>query len=211
MHHPLSRICTSPHFCVCLSQTCVATGTVAAPSGTTANVLNLATLFGFTPEELVVLRLTMCAWMLVTDDHSFFEIMLAAQPHMPPEVQMSVGLHDFGQMWPLSFTARTSGGDFRSADVWSAVAGALRTSEGARLVSAMSGEAQQYIAALLPPLQSAASASGGPSVLVIALATTGCFLGLVLVVVAVLWRRRVLAQRKVQQVLLHVVTQHSSS
>ena len=75
-------------------------GTVAAPSGTTANVLNLAVLFGFTPEELGVLRLAMCAWMLATDDHSFFEIMLAAQPHMPPQLQISVVLHDFGQLWP---------------------------------------------------------------------------------------------------------------
>ena len=135
-----------------LSSNVRCSGTVAAPSGTTANVLNLAVLFGFTPEELGVLRLTMCAWMLATDDHSFFEIMLAAQPHMPPELQMSVGLHDFGQLWPRAFTARTSGGDFRSSDVWSAVAAAMRGSDGARLISAMSTEAQQYIATLLPPL-----------------------------------------------------------
>ncbi len=149
--------------------------------------------------------------MLVTDDHSFFEIMLAAQPHMPPELQISVGLDDFGQLWPLSFIARTSGGNFYSSDVWSAVTAAMRTSEGARLVSAMSSEAQQYIAALLLPPPSSAPSSMGPSALVIALAATGCFLGMLLIIVAVMWRRRVLAKRAIQLMLLHPKVQHSSS
>ena len=169
-------------------------GTVAAPSGTTANVLNLATLFGFSPAELVVLRLTMCAWMIVTDDHSFFEIMLAAQPHMPPELYMSVGLEDLGQMWPLSFVANTSGGVFRASEVWAAVAAAMRTPEGTRLLSAMSPEAQQYFATLLPPPPPALpppSVSSVPSVptVAIALACAGCVL-LLLALAAIFWRRR---------------------
>ena len=169
-------------------------------------MLNLATLFGFTLDELVVLRLTMLAWMLPTDDHSFFEIMLAAQPHMPPELQVSVGLLDFGQMWPLSFTARTSGGDFHSAGVWSAVAEAMRTTEGARIISAMSNEAQAYIATILPPIPPAPSASG-PSLLVILLATAGGVL-LLLAVALVIWRRRKLQQSQLHQteLLVHKAT-----
>ncbi len=153
-------------------------------------MLNLATLFGLTRDELVVLRLTMLAWMLPTDDHSFFEIMLAAQPHMPPEMQMSVGLLDFGQMWPLSFTARTSGGEFYSADVWSAVAEAMRTTEGARIISAMSNEAQIYIATILPPIVPAPSVSR-PSMLVVLVATSVGAL-LLLAVAIIIWKRRTL-------------------
>ena len=32
--------------------------------------------------ELVLIRLTMAAWMLPTDDHSFFEIMLGGEPYV---------------------------------------------------------------------------------------------------------------------------------
>ena len=174
-------------------------GTVAGPSGTTANVLVLATLFGFNNMELVVLRLTMCAWMLVTDDHSFFEIMLGADPHMPPGLQMSVGLHDLGQLWPLSFTAATSGGVFRSSDVWNAVAAAMRTQEGARLLSAMSVEAREYVAALLTPPPPSTMQPSVPSALVIGLACGGCLLLLTAVAVLV-WRRR--ARRHARAVAL---------
>jgi hypothetical protein len=167
-------------------------------------VLNLATLFGFTRDELVVLRLTMLAWMLPTDDHSFFEIMLAAQPHMPPELQMSVGLLDFGQMWPLSFTARTSGGEFHSAEVWSAVAEAMRTTEGARIISAMSNEAQMYIATILPQTVPAQTASS-PSVLVVLVATSGGVL-LLLAVAILIWKRRTLKRSLNQKVLLDHIT-----
>ncbi len=167
-------------------------------------MLNLATLFGFTRDELVVLRLTMLAWMLPTDDHSFFEIMLAAQPHMPPELQMSVGLMDFGQMWPLSFTARTSGGEFHSADVWSAVAEAMRTTEGARIISAMSNEAQLYIATILPPIVPAPSASR-PSVLVVSVATSGGVL-LLLTVAVIIWKRRTLRSLHRKELLVHRTT-----
>ena len=49
----------------------------AAASGTTANMLQLSKLLGFTsPDEMALIRLTMAAWMLPTDDHSFFEILL---------------------------------------------------------------------------------------------------------------------------------------
>jgi hypothetical protein len=162
-------------------------GTVAGPSGTTANVLVLATLFGFTPSELAVLRLTMCAWMLVTDDHSFFEIMLGAQPHMPPELQIDVGLRDLGQLWPRTFAANTVGGEFRSYAVWDAVAAAMRTPEGARLLSAMTPEARQYVVDLLAP-EPVISPPPPPSSVVIGLVCAGCLL-LLVAVAAVRWRR----------------------
>jgi hypothetical protein len=57
--------------------------TVAAASGTTANVLQYGLMLNFTPDEMVLLRLTMAAWMLCTNDHSLFEIMLGAAPYMP--------------------------------------------------------------------------------------------------------------------------------
>ena len=58
--------------------------TVAAASGTTANILQYALMLGFTAEEMVLVRLTMAAWMLCTNDHSLYEIMLGAAPYMPP-------------------------------------------------------------------------------------------------------------------------------
>ena len=39
---------------------------VAAVSGTTANVLQYGAMLGFTPSQMVLLRLTMAAWMLPT-------------------------------------------------------------------------------------------------------------------------------------------------
>ena len=181
----------------CLHQSYTITqyaGTVAGPSGTTANVLQLASLFGFSPSELAVLRLTMCAWMIVTDDHSFFEIMLAAQPHMPLQLHMSMGLEDLGQLWPLSFAANTSGGVFSSIDVWSAVAAAMRTPEGARLLAAMSSDAQQYFATLLPPPPPPpASLVPSPPTVAIAVGCVCCVL-LLVAVAAIIWRRRARAR-----------------
>ena len=58
---------------------------VAGPSGTTQNMLQYADFFnatrggGWPP----LLRLAMLAWMLPTDDHSFWEILLGAEPYMP--------------------------------------------------------------------------------------------------------------------------------
>ncbi len=161
---------------------------MAGPSGTTANVLVLATLLGFTPSELAVLRLTMCAWMLATDDHSFFEIMLGAQPHMPLELQIDVGLRDLGQLWPRTFVASTVGGEFRSSAVWDAVAAAMRTPQGARLLSAMTPEARQYVVELLAP-EPVISPPPALASLVIGLVCAGCLL-LLVAVAAVCWRRR---------------------
>ena len=50
-----------------------------------------AELLGFGAQDQVLLRAAMAAWMLVTDDHSFYEIMLAADEHMPPKFKMVQG------------------------------------------------------------------------------------------------------------------------
>ena len=94
---------------------------VAGASGTTANVLQMAKLLGFAPDELVVLRATMAAWMLPTNDHSFFEIMLGGEPYMPASCKMAIGRDDLGQLWPPGKTLHTSGGSFTSDSVWAAV------------------------------------------------------------------------------------------
>ena len=39
-------------------------GACAGPSATTANALSIASLLGFAPAELVVMRLALLAWML---------------------------------------------------------------------------------------------------------------------------------------------------
>ena len=57
--------------------------TAAGASGTTANMLQYATLMGFEGDELVAMRLAMAAWMLPTNDHSFYEIMLGAHVSHP--------------------------------------------------------------------------------------------------------------------------------
>lgn len=42
------------------------------PSGTTANLLQLGAMLRWSHEEMPLLRLVMLAWMLPTDDHSFY-------------------------------------------------------------------------------------------------------------------------------------------
>ena len=49
-------------------------------------------MLGFTDEEMVLIRLTMAAWMLCTNDHSLYEIMLGAAPYMPVRVSPCSGV-----------------------------------------------------------------------------------------------------------------------
>jgi hypothetical protein len=46
-------------------------------------------MLGFSDEEMVLIRLTMAAWMLCTNDHSLYEIMLGAAPYMPVRVRLT--------------------------------------------------------------------------------------------------------------------------
>ena len=123
--------------------------TAAAVSGTTANMLQLARLLGFRAEELVVLRATMAAWMLVTDDHSFFEIMLGAEPYMPQKLGVVFGLEDLGQLWPVNVSLATSGGRFAGAELWRRVGKRLDTKPGSELLARMAPQAQEYVRGLV--------------------------------------------------------------
>jgi len=61
---------------------------VAGPSGTTATYMQIFTYLNFDPSELADLRKALIAWMIPTDDHSIFEILLSAEPYMPPGESM---------------------------------------------------------------------------------------------------------------------------
>lgn len=121
----------------------------AGASGTTANILQLALLLGFTSEELVVIRLAMLAWMLPTDDHSFIEILLGADAYVPLPYRSALGLRDFERMWPPQATLTTGGGAFHGADVWSALARRFMTPAGRQLLAGMAPTARVHFSALL--------------------------------------------------------------
>lgn len=109
----------------------------------------MAKLLGFTSDELVVFRATMAAWMLPTNDHAFFEILLGGEPFMPTSCRMALGRHDLGQLWPPKTTLHTSGGDFTAGAVWAAVAARLAKPEGRALVAKMDAGSRAYVAELL--------------------------------------------------------------
>ena len=124
----------------------------AAASGTTANMLQLGTLLGFAPDsdEMVLIRLTMAAWMLPTDDHSFYEILLGGETYVPQGYHMVFGLEDLGQLWPLNATLKTSDGSkvFGASDFWKKVGKRLEMPSGKALLARMSKEAQGYLKSL---------------------------------------------------------------
>jgi len=119
---------------------------VAAVSGTAANLLQMATLLGFSADERVAIRLAMVAWLVPQDDHSWYEVMLGAETHLAPRHRMAPGLKDLGQLWPADLSVRTSDGHMLdAADVWTAVSRHLSSNEGRRLLAAMSEEARRYV------------------------------------------------------------------
>lgn len=122
--------------------------TVAAASGTTANVLQYGLMLGLKPEELVLLRLTMAAWMLCTNDHSLYEIMLGAAPYMPAAAQIVQGLDDLGRMMPADVTA-SDGTVFKAADVWASVAAQFKGSEGQAVLAKLGPAQSAYVKKLL--------------------------------------------------------------
>ncbi len=118
----------------------------ASASGTTANVLQMAWLLGFSAEERVVLRATMAAWMVPTDDHSLMEVLLGADSFVPERFRTTFGMRDLERLWPPEETIRVSSGEaFDGASVWRSVAQRLGTSEGQRLLSLMSPEARAFV------------------------------------------------------------------
>jgi len=123
----------------------------AAASGTTANMLQMAELLGFSHHELGMMRLTMAAWMLPTDDHSLFEILLGAEPHMEPSLRMAMGLRDLEQLWPRHTPLTTADGmhTFAPASFWSRVRPRLESPSGRPLLDAMAPTARAYVRDLI--------------------------------------------------------------
>ena len=112
-------------------------------------MLQLAALLGFSGDELVILRATMMAWMLPTDDHSFFEIMLGGEAYVPPAYRMAMGLHDLGRLWPPNATITTSDGQsFSGATVWRRVGQRLKAAPP-ELLDGMAASAQAYVRGLV--------------------------------------------------------------
>lgn len=103
---------------------------VAGPSGTTANVLQLALLLGFAPEDMPALRATMLGWLVPVDDHSVVEVMLAAQPFVEssgqPDCNMQWGvepgqdrLADLQKIWPEGLVLDSSWGpQLHGPELW---------------------------------------------------------------------------------------------
>ena len=109
----------------------------------------MGALLGFTGLETVLLRAAMAAWLISSDDHSFFEVMLAADPFMPQGFGMRLGMDDLGQMWPRGALIHTTDGrSFDASDLWGALGQRLTTPEGRRLVGRMDAEAQDYLRVL---------------------------------------------------------------
>ncbi len=116
--------------------------TVAGPSGTTQNVLQYGTYLGMglrpngaEDDWMPLLRLTMLAWMLPTDDHSLYEIMLGAEPYMGAGTSgfhMTQNLEDLLRLCPptrtLTVTTKLGAGanadrlmSFPCEEIWNAV------------------------------------------------------------------------------------------
>lgn len=126
--------------------------TGAGPSATTANMLQLGKLLGFRPDEMVLLRVTMLAWLLDSDDHTLFEILLGAATEMPKELELQFEMEDFSQIWPLGpgDTVESSFGSFGSKSVWCSIESELATDAGQKYLHNMTPSARKYVRSLLP-------------------------------------------------------------
>ena len=122
----------------------------AAASGTTANMLQLAPYLGLQGDELAILRAALLAWMLPSDDHSFFEILLGADRYVAPQLRMVMGLHDLGRLWPPNVTLSTYDGRrrFHGVEVWRSSRGEWRP-EGEALLRRMAPDARAYLLGLI--------------------------------------------------------------
>merc|ERR1712203_1090091 len=98
-----------------------------------------AKLLGFGAQDLVVFRAIAIAFMLPLRHHSFFEVMLGAEPFMPAGFGMALGREDLGQLWPQDVQA--SWGDFfKASDVWASVHTTFQTDRAQALLSRMDAE-----------------------------------------------------------------------
>ncbi|GAB5364324.1 hypothetical protein AAMO2058_000959800 [Amorphochlora amoebiformis] len=120
---------------------------VAGPSGTTSNVLEIARLLGLSPEMTQLLRIAMVAWMVPTNDHSFFEILLGADSYLDSNQRLRMGFDDLGIL--MSDDITVDGQTFYSHKLWETVGQWLfDTEEGIRLIPKMLPQAQDYLKSL---------------------------------------------------------------
>jgi hypothetical protein len=123
---------------------------VAGPSGTTATVLQLGQMLGLDPR---LMRLVMMAWMVRTYDHSFYEIMLGADPFMPRGWSLNYTMADFGSLMPddihIEYNAQSE--LFTQAEVWSAVVNdwLLTTPSGLNVMEKMNPNQVAYLLSLV--------------------------------------------------------------
>lgn len=119
----------------------------AGPSGTTANVLQYGVLLGLDEGEMVLLRLAMAAWMIPTNDHSFYEILLGADDFMPEEYRLVKGLNDVRMIMPNDVIAK--GVTFRQEEVWQSLGTWLQTNVGQRIMcTSMTPASRHYLTIL---------------------------------------------------------------
>eukprot|EP01065_Artemidia_motanka_P032836 TRINITY_DN39814_c0_g1_i1.p1 TRINITY_DN39814_c0_g1~~TRINITY_DN39814_c0_g1_i1.p1 ORF type:complete len:460 (+),score=173.47 TRINITY_DN39814_c0_g1_i1:72-1382(+) len=109
--------------------------TVAGPSATTSSILQLGLLLGADGDELAALRLTMNAWMLPTNDHSLFEMLLGGDPYLTPEFHTVFNTSDLGKLMPRDLTL--GGKVFKRAEVWSELAAEFATPDGRELCKSL--------------------------------------------------------------------------
>lgn len=113
---------------------------LAGVSGTTANTLQLAVLLGADESELLLLRLAMLGWLVLSNDHSVWEVLLAAETFVPPPLRIGdlpagqPALCLLGRLLPP--TLRWEGHVLRAAQAWSHVVNELRPSEAWRQLGA---------------------------------------------------------------------------
>ena len=125
---------------------------VAAVSGTTANVVQYGYMLGFTPQQLVLMRLAMAAWMLPSNDHALYEIMLGAAPYLKAfqNAQVIQDLDDLGRMFPADLEVPVGDGKTLDAkSTWSAVSKEFDCAAGKALIAKMGKTEQKYVKKLL--------------------------------------------------------------
>lgn len=123
---------------------------LSGPSGTTATVLQLGRMLGFDPR---LLRLVMIAWMVRSFDHSFFEIMIGADPFMPRGWTLNYTMTDFGALMPEGIEIQETGGNqvFERIEVWNAIVRdwLMASPNGVQVLEKMSSTQVTYLLNLL--------------------------------------------------------------
>jgi hypothetical protein len=103
---------------------------VAGPSGTTANTLQLGRLLGLADDgSAIVLRAALLSWLVLSHDHSAWEVLLGAEAFVPAAARMADAPADqpalcaFGRLLPGRLAWR--GQRLGSSDVWAGLVAEL--------------------------------------------------------------------------------------